>query len=68
MIDHAELLRDCGAAGELSRLVAPGATPGALVLGGDAEKIGVGFSGWQVEAKRPPRLPDRAVHHSPRET
>ena len=24
----------------------------ALVLGGDAESIGVGFSGWQVEAKR----------------
>jgi DNA segregation ATPase FtsK/SpoIIIE, S-DNA-T family len=43
----------CGAAGELSRLVALGGDAGrALVLGGDAESIGVGFSGWQVEAKR----------------
>jgi DNA segregation ATPase FtsK/SpoIIIE, S-DNA-T family len=52
-IDDAELLRDCGAAGELSRLVALGGDAGrALVLGGEAESIGVGFSGWQVEAKR----------------
>jgi hypothetical protein len=30
-----------------------GATPGEpLVLGGEAESIGLGFSGWQVEAKR----------------
>jgi len=53
LVDDAELLRDCGAAGELSRLVALGGDAGrALVLGGDAESIGVGFSGWQVEAKR----------------
>ena len=53
LIDDAELLRDCGAAAELSRLVALGGDAGrALVLGGDAEGIGVGFSGWQVEAKR----------------
>ena len=53
LIDDAELLRDCGAAGELSRLIALGGDAGrALVLGGDAEGIGVGFSGWQVEAKR----------------
>ena len=53
MIDDAELLRDCGAASELSRLVTHGGDAGrALVLGGDAERIGVGFSGWQVEAKR----------------
>jgi S-DNA-T family DNA segregation ATPase FtsK/SpoIIIE len=53
LIDDAELLRDCGAAGELSRLIALGSDAGrALVLGGDAERIGVGFSGWQVEAKR----------------
>jgi S-DNA-T family DNA segregation ATPase FtsK/SpoIIIE len=53
MIDDAELLRDCGAAGELSRLIAIGSDTGrALVLGGDAESIGMGFSGWQVEAKR----------------
>jgi len=54
LIDDAELLRDCGAAGELSRLVALGSDAGrALVLGGDAESVCVGFSGWQVEAKRP---------------
>ncbi|HEY1667917.1 MAG TPA: FtsK/SpoIIIE domain-containing protein [Trebonia sp.] len=53
LIDDAELLRDCGAASELSRLVTRGTDVGrALVLGGDAESIGVGFSGWQVEAKR----------------
>ena len=43
MIDDAELLRDCGAASELSRLVTRGSDAGrALVLGGDAESIGVG--------------------------
>ena len=53
LVDDAELLRDCGAAGELSRLVTLGGDAGrALVLGGDAESIGIGFSGWQVEAKR----------------
>jgi DNA segregation ATPase FtsK/SpoIIIE, S-DNA-T family len=53
LIDDAELLRDCGAASELSRLIALGSDAGrALILGGDAERIGVGFSGWQVEAKR----------------
>jgi S-DNA-T family DNA segregation ATPase FtsK/SpoIIIE len=53
LVDDAELLRDCGAAGELSRLIALGGDSGrALVLGGDAESIGVGFGGWQVEAKR----------------
>ncbi len=53
LIDDAELLRDCGASSELSRLIAHGSDSGhALVLGGDAESIGVGFSGWQVEAKR----------------
>ena len=53
LIDDAELLRDCGAAAELSRLIAHGADTGrALVLGGDAESIGTGFTGWQVEAKR----------------
>jgi S-DNA-T family DNA segregation ATPase FtsK/SpoIIIE len=53
LIDDAELLRDCGAAAELSRLVTRGSDAGrALVLGGDSESIAVGFSGWQVEAKR----------------
>ena len=53
LVDDAELLRDCGAAGELSRLIALGGDTGrALVLGGDAENIGMGFGGWQVEAKK----------------
>ena len=53
LIDDAEILRDCDAAGELSRLIAFGADAGqALVLAGDAESVGLGFGGWQVEAKR----------------
>jgi DNA segregation ATPase FtsK/SpoIIIE, S-DNA-T family len=53
LIDDAELLRDCGAASELSRLIAHGRDTGrALILGGDSMSIGVGFTGWQVEAKR----------------
>ncbi|HEY2279625.1 MAG TPA: FtsK/SpoIIIE domain-containing protein, partial [Streptosporangiaceae bacterium] len=53
LVDDAELLRDCGAAAEFSRLIAHGGDTGrALVLGGDAESIGVGFTGWQVEARR----------------
>jgi DNA segregation ATPase FtsK/SpoIIIE, S-DNA-T family len=53
LIDDAEILRDCDAASELSRLIAFGSDAGrALVLAGDSESIGLGFSGWQVEAKR----------------
>ncbi|HXL90519.1 MAG TPA: FtsK/SpoIIIE domain-containing protein [Streptosporangiaceae bacterium] len=53
MIDDAELLRDCDASGELSRLIGFGADSGrALVLAGDADNIGLGFGGWQVDAKR----------------
>ena len=53
LIDDAELLRDCDAASELSRLIAFGSDAGrALVLAGDSDSIGIGFSGWQVEAKR----------------
>jgi len=53
LIDDAEMLHDCGAASELSRLIAFGADSGrALVFAGDAESVGVGFSGWQVEARR----------------
>jgi DNA segregation ATPase FtsK/SpoIIIE, S-DNA-T family len=53
LIDDAEILRDCDAASELSRLIAFGSDAGrALVLAGDSESIGIGFSGWLVEAKR----------------
>jgi S-DNA-T family DNA segregation ATPase FtsK/SpoIIIE len=53
MIDDAEMLRDCDASGELSRIVSFGADRGlGLVFGGDCETLGMGFGGWQVEAKR----------------
>jgi DNA segregation ATPase FtsK/SpoIIIE, S-DNA-T family len=53
LIDDAEILRDCDAGSELSRLIAFGADAGqALVFAGESESIGIGFSGWQVEAKR----------------
>jgi DNA segregation ATPase FtsK/SpoIIIE, S-DNA-T family len=53
LIDDAELLRDCNAGAELSRLIAFGGDTGqALVFAGDSESIGLGFSGWQVDAKR----------------
>jgi len=55
IIDDAELLRDCDASGELSRVLAasgPGSTVG-LVLAGDPEAgLCAGFTGWQVDAKR----------------
>jgi S-DNA-T family DNA segregation ATPase FtsK/SpoIIIE len=59
VIDDAELLRDCDASGELSRIIAaasPDAGPAfrrALVLAGDPEAgLCAGFGGWQVDAKR----------------
>jgi DNA segregation ATPase FtsK/SpoIIIE, S-DNA-T family len=53
VIDDAELLRNCDAGGELSKIIALGADSGrALVFGGDADGVCLGFSGWQVDAKR----------------
>ena len=53
LIDDAEILRDCDADSELSRLIAFGSDAGrALILAGDSETVGLGFSGWQVDAKR----------------
>jgi DNA segregation ATPase FtsK/SpoIIIE, S-DNA-T family len=53
LIDDAEMLRDCDASVELSKIVSFGADSGrALVFAGDADSICVGFSGWQVDAKR----------------
>ena len=53
LLDDAEILRDCDAGSELSRLIAFGADAGrALVFAGESESIGIGFGGWQVEAKR----------------
>jgi len=53
LVDDAELLRDCDATAELSRLINFGGDTGrALVFAGDSDSVGLGFSGWQVEAKR----------------
>ena len=53
VIDDAEMLRNCDAGGELSKIIALGADCGrALVFGGDADGVCLGFSGWQVDAKR----------------
>jgi DNA segregation ATPase FtsK/SpoIIIE, S-DNA-T family len=53
VIDDAELLRDCDASGELSRIISFGADRGlGLVFGGDSDSLGMGFGGWQVDAKR----------------
>ena len=53
LIDDAELLKNCDASGELSKIIAFGADYGrALVLAGDADGVCAGFAGWQVEAKR----------------
>jgi S-DNA-T family DNA segregation ATPase FtsK/SpoIIIE len=53
LIDDAELLRDCHAGSELSRLIAFGADSGrALVIAGDSETVGLGFGGWQVKARK----------------
>jgi DNA segregation ATPase FtsK/SpoIIIE, S-DNA-T family len=55
LIDDAELMRDCDAAGELSRVVAASSSDSrlALVFAGDPEAgLCTGFGGWQVDAKR----------------
>jgi hypothetical protein len=45
--------RDCDAGTELSRLISFGGDAGrALIFAGESESIGIGFGGWQVEAKR----------------
>ncbi|MDP5183881.1 FtsK/SpoIIIE domain-containing protein [Blastococcus sp. BMG 814] len=52
LLDDGEVLRDCPAA-EVFREVVRGAVPGrALVLGGNADALCTGLSGWQVEAKK----------------
>jgi len=55
LIDDAELLRDCDASGELSRLItaAGSGSRRGLVFAGDPEAgLCAGFGGWQVDAKR----------------
>jgi len=53
IIDDAEQHRDCEAEAELSKLIGFGADQGqGLIIGGDAEALGMGFGGWHVEARR----------------
>jgi S-DNA-T family DNA segregation ATPase FtsK/SpoIIIE len=53
VIDDAEMLKNCDASGELSRIISFGADSGrALVFAGDPDGICMGFSGWQVDARR----------------
>jgi len=53
LVDDAELLKNCDASGELSKIISFGSDSGrALVFAGDADSVCVGFAGWQVEAKR----------------
>ncbi|MGY1724770.1 FtsK/SpoIIIE domain-containing protein [Blastococcus sp. SYSU DS0533] len=52
LLDDGEVLRDCPAA-EVFREVVRGTVPGrALVLGGNADALCTGLSGWQVEARK----------------
>jgi S-DNA-T family DNA segregation ATPase FtsK/SpoIIIE len=53
VIDDAELLTDCEAGGELSRIISRGADRSlALVFAGDPDALASGFGGWQVDARR----------------
>jgi S-DNA-T family DNA segregation ATPase FtsK/SpoIIIE len=53
VMDDAELLTDCDAAGELSKIITRGAGRSlALVLAGDPDSLASGFGGWQADARR----------------
>jgi S-DNA-T family DNA segregation ATPase FtsK/SpoIIIE len=53
VIDDAELLIDCDAAGQLSKIITRGAGRSlALVLAGDPDGLASGFGGWQADARR----------------
>ena len=53
VIDDADLLADCEAGGELSKIITRGAgRPLALVLAGDPDSLASGFGGWQAGARR----------------
>lgn len=52
-MDDAELLIDCDASEELSKIMSFGADVGrALVLAGNASDICAGFGNWQNDAKK----------------
>ena len=53
VIDDADLLTDCEAGGELSKIITRGGgRPLALVLAGDPDTLASGFGGWQADARR----------------
>ena len=53
VIDDAELLIDCDAAGQLSKIITQGAGRSlALVCAGDPDGLMSGFGGWQADARR----------------
>jgi DNA segregation ATPase FtsK/SpoIIIE, S-DNA-T family len=52
LVDDAELVRDTTAGEELTAMLRRQRGPVGLVLAGDAESVGSGFSGWQVEARK----------------
>jgi S-DNA-T family DNA segregation ATPase FtsK/SpoIIIE len=53
VMDDAELLTDCDAAGELSKIITRGAGRSlALVCAGDPDSLASGFGGWQADARR----------------
>jgi S-DNA-T family DNA segregation ATPase FtsK/SpoIIIE len=53
VIDDAELLADCDATGELSKIITRSAGRSlALVLAGDPDSLASGFGGWQADARR----------------
>ena len=53
VIDDADLLLDCEAAGVLTQIATRGiGRPVALAIAGDAETLGSGFRGWHVDARK----------------
>ena len=53
VIDDADLLADCEAGRELSKIITRGGgRPLALVLAGDPDRLASGFAGWQADARR----------------
>lgn len=52
LIDDAELVRDAAGAEELTAILRRQRGPVGMVLAGDADSVGAGFGGWQVEARK----------------
>jgi len=67
VIDDADLLTDCEAGGELTKIITRGAGRSlALVLAGDADTLASGFGGWQADARRPGAAASPLRRPSPR--